>query len=148
MGHSHSEPHVSPLSLYLKVFSALIFLTFVTVGVSYLGLPPSLSIIVALAVACVKGTLVATWFMHLIHDTKFNIMLFLASLWFIGVFFTLTSVDLLSRGRIIKFQDTFGYRNDVVSDIKISDKRMKEYIDNGYKSAKTARAEFEAREGH
>lgn len=148
MGHSHSEPHVSPLSLYLKVFSALIFLTFVTVGVSYLGLPPSLSIIVALAVACVKGTLVATWFMHLIHDTKFNIMLFLASLWFIGVFFTLTSVDLLSRGRIIKFQDTFGYRNDVVSDIKISDERMKEYIDNGFKSAKEAQAEFEASEGH
>jgi caa(3)-type oxidase subunit IV len=148
MGHSHSEPHVSPLSLYLKVFSALIFLTFVTVGVSYLGLPPSLSIIVALAVACLKGTLVATWFMHLLHDTKFNIMLFLASLWFIGVFFTLTSVDLLSRGRIIKFQDTFGYRNDVVSDIKISDERMKEYIDKGFKSVKQARAEHAASEGH
>ena len=33
MGHSHSEPHISPLSVYFTVFSALIVLTFVTVGV-------------------------------------------------------------------------------------------------------------------
>lgn len=144
----HSGPHISPLSLYLKVFSALIFLTFVTVGVSYLGLPPSLSIIVALAVASVKGTLVATWFMHLLHDTKFNVMLFLAAFWFIGVFFVLTSVDLMSRGRVVKFQDTFEYRKDVVSDIKISDERMKEYRAQGFKSAKQARAEHAASEGH
>ena len=148
MGHSHSGPHISPLSLYLKVFSGLIFLTFVTVGVSYLGLPPTLSIIVALAVAGVKATLVSAWFMHLLHDTKFNIMLFLAAFWFIGVFFVLTSVDLLSRGRVVKFQDTFEYRNDVVSDIKISKERMKEYRDNGFKSAKQARAEHAASEGH
>lgn len=144
----HSGPHISPLSLYLKVFSALIFLTFVTVGVSYLGLPPSLSIIVALAVASVKGTLVATWFMHLLHDTKFNVMLFLVAFWFIGVFFVLTSVDLMSRGRVVKFQDTFEYRKDVVADIKISKERMKEYRDHGFKSVKEVQAEHAANEGH
>ena len=87
MGHSHSEPHVSPLSVYYTVFGSLIVLTFVTVGVSHLGLPPTLSIIVAMAVATLKATLVGTWFMHLLHDTKFNVLVFLASFWFMAVFF-------------------------------------------------------------
>ena len=69
------EHHVTPLSTYFTVFGSLIVLTFVTVGVSELGLPATLSIIVAMAVA-LKATLVSTWFMHLIHDTKLNIVIF------------------------------------------------------------------------
>ena len=92
MGNSH-EHHVTPLSTYFTVFGSLIVLTFVTVGVSELGLPATLSIIVAMAVALVKATLVATWFMHLIHDTKLNIALFLASIWFMSIFFIFTSTS-------------------------------------------------------
>jgi cytochrome c oxidase subunit 4 len=114
MGHSHSEPHVTPLSVYFGVFGSLIFLTFVTVGVSYLGLPAALSIIVAVAVATLKASLVATWFMHLIHDTKLNIALFLASIWFIGVFFVFTSYDLMSRNRVMKSSDSFTFRQEKV----------------------------------
>jgi cytochrome c oxidase subunit 4 len=110
MGHSSSEPHVTPLSVYFTVFSSLIVLTFVTVGVSELGLPPTLSIIVAMAVALVKATLVATWFMHLIHDTKLNISLFLASLWFMSIFFIFTTFDMASRGNVMKMSDTFEFR--------------------------------------
>lgn len=115
MGHSHSEPHVTPLSVYLTVFSSLIVLTFVTVGVSYLGLPPTLSIIVAMAVALVKGTLVATWFMHLIHDTKLNIAMFLASLWFMSIFFIFTTFDMASRGNVMKMSDTFEFRQQIAN---------------------------------
>ncbi len=110
MGHSHSEPHVTPLSVYFTVFGSLIILTFVTVGVSYLGLPPTLSIVVAMSVALVKATLVATWFMHLIHDTKLNIALFLASLWFMGIFFIFTTFDMSSRGNVMKASSTFEFR--------------------------------------
>lgn len=116
MGHSHSEPHVSPLSLYFTVFSSLIVLTFVTVGVSELGLPPTLSIIVAMAVALVKATLVATWFMHLIHDTKLNISLFLASIWFMSIFFIFTTFDMASRGNVMKMSDTFEFRQKRADD--------------------------------
>jgi cytochrome c oxidase subunit IV len=116
MGHSHSEPHISPLSLYFTVFSCLIVLTFVTVGVSELGLPSTLSIIVAMAVALVKATLVATWFMHLIHDTKLNLSLFLASLWFMGIFFIFTTFDMASRGNVMKMSDSFEFRQKRADD--------------------------------
>jgi cytochrome c oxidase subunit 4 len=116
--HDHAEHHVTPLPVYFGVFGALLVLTVVTVGVSYLGLPPTLSIIVAMAVASVKAFLVAAWFMHLAHDTKFNILFFLASLWFIGVFFVFTTSDLASRDRVMKTQDSFQYRLDRAEKIK------------------------------
>ena len=119
MGNSHSGPHVSPLSTYYTVFGSLVVLTFVTVGVSHLGLPPVPSIIVAMAVASVKATLVGAWFMHLLHDTKFNILLFLASFWFIGVFFVFTTFDLMSRDRVMKSSDSFEFRKDNVEDIVV-----------------------------
>jgi cytochrome c oxidase subunit 4 len=117
MGHSHSEPHVSPLSTYYSVFGALIVLTFVTVGVSHLGLPPLMSIAVAVGVASIKATLVCAWFMHLLHDTKFNVLLFLAAFWFMGVFFIFTSYDLMSRDRIMKSSNSFEFRKENVEDI-------------------------------
>ena len=110
--HDHAAHHVTPLPIYFAVFGSLLVLTVVTVGVSYLGLPPTLSIIVAMAVASLKAFLVAAWFMHLAHDTKFNVLFFLASLWFIGVFFVFTTSDLASRDRVMKMQDTFQYRLD------------------------------------
>jgi cytochrome c oxidase subunit 4 len=117
MGHSHSEPHVTPLSVYYGVFGTLIVLTFVTVGVSYLGLPSTLSVIVAMGVASVKAFFVANWFMHLNHDSKFNVYLFLISLWFIGVFFIFTTFDLASRDSIMKHSGTFEARKANVEKI-------------------------------
>lgn len=123
--HAHDDhhgPHISPLSLYIKVYVSLLFLTGVTVGVSYLGLPPTLSIIVAMSVALVKATLVGAWFMHLLHDTKFNVLFFLASIWFIGAFFCFTSFDLMSRDRVMKIQDSFEFRQDRAEDFSASGK--------------------------
>ena len=54
--------------VYLGVFAVLLILTVITVGVSYLHLPLASAILVALAVASVKGTLVACYFMHLISE--------------------------------------------------------------------------------
>jgi cytochrome c oxidase subunit 4 len=50
---------------YIAVFAALLVLTVVTVGVSYLSLPMTPTILVALAIASVKAALVAMFFMHL-----------------------------------------------------------------------------------
>ena len=56
--------------VYIIVFVALMALTFVTVAVSYLDLPPKTAIALALFVATIKGSLVACYFMHLISEKK------------------------------------------------------------------------------
>jgi len=50
---------------YMAVFGTLLVLTLVTVGVSYLNLPEFETVIVALAIATTKASLVAMFFMHL-----------------------------------------------------------------------------------
>jgi cytochrome c oxidase subunit IV len=55
---------------YYVVFVALICLTAVTVGVSYLHLARPLAIAVALVIASIKAGLVAAVFMHLISEKK------------------------------------------------------------------------------
>ena len=58
------------LKLYLGVFIALLFLTMVTVGVSYIHLPVGKAIALALFVATIKASLVALFFMHLSSERK------------------------------------------------------------------------------
>ena len=50
---------------YLMIFGTLMVLTIVTVAVSYLHLPHTEAVIVALAIATTKASLVAMFFMHL-----------------------------------------------------------------------------------
>ena len=66
-GHDDIRSHVKT---YYMVFGALMVLTTLTVGVSYLQLAIPLAITVALIVAIVKGSLVALFFMHLLHERK------------------------------------------------------------------------------
>lgn len=99
-GSGEVHVHVTPLPVYFGVFGALLVLTVVTVGVSELGLPMPLSIIAALIVAVIKATLVCAFFMHLAFDVKAHTFILLMSLFFCGVFFTLTMVDVLTRADI------------------------------------------------
>lgn len=92
-----SAPHVTPLPVYFAVFGALLVLTVITVGVSLLGLPPTESFIVAMLVAIVKASVVALWFMHLISEKRFYSFILLSTVFFMGLFFVLTLVDLSSR---------------------------------------------------
>ena len=55
---------------YYVVFVALLCLTAITVGVSYLRLNRPLAIAVALIIATVKAGMVAGVFMHLISEKK------------------------------------------------------------------------------
>ena len=56
------------VKVYIMVFAALMVLTVVTVGVAYLALAVPLAITVALVIATVKGSLVASYFMHLVSE--------------------------------------------------------------------------------
>jgi cytochrome c oxidase subunit 4 len=59
------QAHPVEVRGYIAVFGALLVLTIVTVGASYLDLPATPTILVALAIASVKAALVAMFFMHL-----------------------------------------------------------------------------------
>ncbi len=66
-----SEDVHSHIRTYMKVAGALAVLTTVTVAVSYIdfwGVP--IAVIVALIIAATKGSLVASFFMHLIGEQK------------------------------------------------------------------------------
>jgi cytochrome c oxidase subunit IV len=96
---SNTSHHAAlPLPLYFAVFGALLFLTVVTVAVSRLGLPPTASFIVAMAVASVKALFVIGYFMHLKYESRFLSFVFFSTLFFMGLFFILTLTDLTSRG--------------------------------------------------
>ena len=58
------------VKLYIGVFVALMILTVLTVAVSYLQLFVPLAITVALIIAVTKGSLVASFFMHLISEKR------------------------------------------------------------------------------
>ena len=70
MSDSHPIDLHKHVRAYILVFVSLMFLTLVTVTVSYLHLPVRQAIAVALLIATVKGSLVACYFMHLISEKK------------------------------------------------------------------------------
>jgi cytochrome c oxidase subunit IV len=67
---------------YIGVFVALAVLTILTVAVSYFHLPAVLAIAVALLIATFKGSLVAGFFMHLLHERKLIYWLLLLTVLF------------------------------------------------------------------
>jgi cytochrome c oxidase subunit 4 len=94
-----NEHHITPLRTYLIIAGSLLFLTGVTVWVSYIDLG-SFNIILAMAVATLKATLVVLFFMHLLWDDKKNLVIFVMSLMFLGIFITFTLLDTGFRGGI------------------------------------------------
>jgi cytochrome c oxidase subunit 4 len=81
------------------IFLALIFLTILTVGQSYVDLGRA-NLIVVILIATTKASLVVTFFMHLRHDNRFNALIFISCLLFIGVFFAYTMNDTERRGEM------------------------------------------------
>jgi len=79
---------------YMVVFITLIALTAVTVGVSYLHLEVHYAVMVALAIACFKASLVALFFMHLISERQ---VIFLILGFTVAFFFVLLFVPILTN---------------------------------------------------
>ena len=104
-GHDHDDDdgavhvHIGSNQSYVGIFLALIFLTFVTVKVSYYDFG-SANIIIAMLVATMKATLVAAFFMHLRYDKLFNTLAFISAFLFLSVFIVLTYDDLGRRGQV------------------------------------------------
>lgn len=86
------EVHVVPLGVLLAVFGALVGLTYLTVEVADWDLG-AWNLFGALAIASVKATLVALYFMHLRYDSAFYSFLFVVGLAFLVMFLGLTLID-------------------------------------------------------
>jgi cytochrome c oxidase subunit 4 len=67
-GHIEHVEHHLPKNLYFMIFGALMVLTAITVSLAYVNLG-QLNIVVALAVAIVKASLVVMFFMHLKYES-------------------------------------------------------------------------------
>lgn len=91
---SEAHPHVVPAPILLRVWAALLFLTVVTVAVTWVNLGP-LSVPVALGIATVKAILVALFFMHLKYDRPFNAVVLVSSIFFVVLFLGLALLDTL-----------------------------------------------------
>ncbi len=89
-----SEDIKQHITIYRNVFIALLVLTAVTVGASYINFPYVwLGLLVGLLIACAKGFLVASQFMHLNNEKKwiygtliltvtfFFVLLFMPLMW-------------------------------------------------------------------
>ena len=104
MSHASTEsrepkPHVLPVSVYLAVWGGLLVLTVITVWISYFNFGV-MNLLVAMAVASVKASLVVLFFMHLKYDEKFNAVVFTGCLAFLFTFFVLTLADTTERGKV------------------------------------------------
>ena len=109
-GHPGGD-HLMPMRVYLGIYAALLVLTATTVGVSLANLGPA-SIYVAMAVAIVKASLVAAYFMHLKFDNRINLLVFVAALLFLALFFALTLTDLRTRDAVVEDEGTFVERDE------------------------------------
>ncbi len=103
----HGLAHTMPIKGLIGVWAALMVLTVLTVSVTSVDLGYTLNLVVAMAIATVKATLVMLFFMHLWWDKKFNVVVFLSSFLFVLLFVALTVND---RG---EYQaDIESYRQD------------------------------------
>jgi len=98
--HSDSGEHVHvvPLKVLIGVFVGLLILTWLTYAASQAARSGALdlgagNVIVALAIAVVKATLVALYFMHLRYDSPFNAVVLICALVFVALFIVVSMID-------------------------------------------------------
>ncbi len=89
--HEHHEHHDSA-GVYVKTLIALLILTGVTVGASYIDFGSG-NIVIALLIATIKATLVALFFMHLRYEKPVNGIIATAGFLFLGIFLMFCFMD-------------------------------------------------------
>jgi cytochrome c oxidase subunit 4 len=100
--------HHSHVVRYAAVWIALVVFTFGTWGISRFHIPGAAGVGVALAIAIIKGTLVALFFMHLYDQPGPNRLVFATSLVFVALLVTLTLLDYATRFPLTNPPGTMG----------------------------------------
>jgi cytochrome c oxidase subunit 4 len=83
---------------YALVLAILLALTATTVAAAGIHFStPAINVVVALGIASVKASLVALFFMHLLHDKPMNALIFTAGLATLAIFLMLCLIDVETR---------------------------------------------------
>jgi caa(3)-type oxidase subunit IV len=93
-GHSDHGDIRSHVRLYWTIGAALYVFTIITVAVNRVHLAVPLAITVALIIAAIKGSMVASVFMHLSNEKKWIYGALLLTAFFFVAMITITSLTL------------------------------------------------------
>lgn len=93
---THHEEHIVSPKIYMIIGATLLVLTATTTAVSYLDLH-TFNAVVALAIACLKMTLVVLFFMHVKYSSKLTMMTVASGFFTFIVLIMMTMTDYISR---------------------------------------------------
>jgi cytochrome c oxidase subunit 4 len=96
MTTKHEEVHLIPYRVYIAVWAALVVLTGVTVSLTLIDMR-QVTVLAAMIVATVKGSLVVLYFMHVRYTKPIFLYMFTAVGITYGVFVGLTFLDYWTR---------------------------------------------------
>ncbi len=103
--HGHGHVHVTPFWPMLIVFVTLLVLTVTTVlTAKFVDIPGHGNLILAMFIACIKGLLVAGFFMHLVWDDKMNTVVLISTLFFVALFIGIVLLDMGARDSVDRIQ--------------------------------------------
>jgi cytochrome c oxidase subunit 4 len=85
---------------YIVVCAALILLTCLTVGVSFLPLSGGWHIVIGLLIAVLKATLVVLFFMHVLISPRLTWIVIIVACFWLGILLVLTLSDYITRGMV------------------------------------------------
>lgn len=91
-----TEHHIVSPKLYLVIFLALLVLTASTVAASYVELYV-FNVVVALAIAVIKASLVVLFFMHVKYSPKLTKLTVISGLFIFLGLLSMTLADYMSR---------------------------------------------------
>jgi cytochrome c oxidase subunit 4 len=96
-----SEHHIVSPKIYFAIFTALMVCTVLTVLAAEMDLNhifPGMNIVVALAIATLKASLVVLFFMHGKYSSKRTQMVIICSVFWLAIMLFMTMSDYLTRG--------------------------------------------------
>jgi cytochrome c oxidase subunit 4 len=96
MEHAHAHAYHPPITLYYKVFGALMFLTAITVVVAFQDFGV-FNNVVALTIAGIKTTLVVLFFMHVKYESKLTKLFAAAGFIWLAILIAFTLQDTETR---------------------------------------------------
>jgi cytochrome c oxidase subunit IV len=114
MEHAHEHAYHPPISLYYKVFGALIFLTAVTVVVAFQDFGVFNNVI-ALTIAGIKTTLVVLFFMHVKYERKLTKLFAAAGFIWLAILIAFTLQDTETRRHTLGPQGWAPLPKDIIS---------------------------------
>jgi cytochrome c oxidase subunit 4 len=95
---THTDASHNHTRTYVLTLLALLTLTFITVFAAGIDFGSNMvNVVIALTIATVKATLVALFFMHLLHGKPVDAVILIGSFIFLGLFLTFSYTDVSSR---------------------------------------------------